>query len=207
MGLLRINVLVASTSPDLEAEGIARSVEARPDMNLVEGHCLAAEEVNKVLESIPSSTPCALVLVERVSESDELAQSWLAKRANLVVLRVDIKGQVRIGVRDPRLEPLLAALRELVQGIDGQKRERIAHIRFDSGGAPRDSGPAVSRVVRQRVLLHAGINWAHRILRDAVARVPDENGDVNGLSVTRATLLHSLDATSPRDQPPELRDA
>ena len=134
MGLLRVNVLVASTSPDLEAEGIARSVEARPDMNLVEGHCLAAEEVNKVLESIPSSTPCALVLVERVSESDELAQSWLAKRANLVVLRVDIKGQVRIGVRDPRLEPLLAALRELVQGIDGQKRERIAHIRFDSGG-------------------------------------------------------------------------
>ena len=56
-------------------------------------------------------------------------------------------------------------------------------------------------------MLHAGINWAHRILRDAVARVPDENGDVNGLSVTRATLLHSLDATSPRDQPPELRDA
>jgi hypothetical protein len=31
MGLLRIDVVVACTSPDLEAEGIARSVQARPD--------------------------------------------------------------------------------------------------------------------------------------------------------------------------------
>src|SRR6266404_3552119 len=107
MGLLRINVVVASTSTDLEAEGIARSVEARPDMSLVEGRYLSIEEVERVLESIPSASPCALVLVERSAESDELAQRWLANRSDLVVLRVDIKGQVRIGLRDPRLDSLL----------------------------------------------------------------------------------------------------
>jgi len=76
----RINVVVATTSPDFEAEGIARSVQARPDMSLVEGHCVATHEVDNVLESLSFATPCALVLVERASESDELAQRWLAKR-------------------------------------------------------------------------------------------------------------------------------
>jgi AAA+ superfamily predicted ATPase len=205
--LLRISVVVASTSPDLEAEGIARSVEARSDMSLVEGRCLSTEEVDKVLESISAATPCALVLVERVSESDELAQRWLEKRSDLVVLRVDIKGQVRIGLCDPRLDLLLVALRELVEGVSTQKRDRIARIRLEDGSTRPASGSVVSQVLTQRPLLQAAINWVHRILRNAVASVSDENGDVHGLSVTRATLLQSLDAKSPKSQAPELQEA
>jgi AAA+ superfamily predicted ATPase len=201
----RINVVVATTSPDLEAEGIARSVAGHPDMRLVEERCVATSEVDKILESVSSSTPCALVLVERASESDELAQKWLTKRSNLVVLRVDIKGQVRIGLRDPRLESLLEALRELVEGVTGQKRERIARIRLE-GAVPAEPPPA-PQIPTDRPLLKAAIHWVHRVLREAVARVPDENGDVNGLSVTRATLLQSLDAGVPADQSTELRDA
>lgn len=205
--MLRINVVVASTSPDLEAEGIARSVEARSDMRLVEGHCLSSEEVEKVLESVPATTPCALVLVERASESDEVAQRWLAKRSDLVILRVDINGQVRIGLRDPRLDSLLAALRELVEGVSAHNRERIARIRLESGSAPPANGPVISQVLTQHPLLLAAINWLHAVLRDAVGRVADENGDLHGLSVTRATVLQSLDATSRKERPPELREA
>jgi AAA+ superfamily predicted ATPase len=40
-----------------------------------------------------------------------------------------------------------------------------------------------------------------------VARVPDENGDVHGLSVTRATLLQLLDSAVPEDQASDLREA
>ncbi|MGE5113272.1 MAG: ATP-binding protein [Acidobacteriaceae bacterium] len=207
MGVSRIHVVVASTSPDLEAEGIARSVASHSDMNLVEGRCFSTQDIDRVLESIPPATPCALVLVERVSESDEPARRWLAKRSDLVVLRVDIKGHVRIGLRDPRLESLLAALRELVEGVTGNNRERIARIQLESGGSPAPEGPDISQVLTQRPLLRAVINWVHKVLRDAVADVSDENGDVHGLSVTRATLLHALDTTPPEDQPTEVREA
>jgi AAA+ superfamily predicted ATPase len=206
VGLLRISVVVASTSPDLEAEGIARSIQARPDMDLLQGRCLSTQEVDKAFESIPSDKPCALVLVGNASESDELAEGWLAKRSNLVVLQVDIQGQVHIGLRDPRLESLLAALRELVEGTSNN-RERIAKIHIESSGSPAPGGPVISQVLAQRPLLQAAINWVHRILRDAVSSVPDENGDVHGLSVTRATLLQALDATSPKDDAADLREA
>ncbi len=70
----RINVVVTTTSRDLKAEVIAASVEARPDMHLVNHRCVSDSEVNSVLESIPRSTRCALVLVGRPGETNELAQ-------------------------------------------------------------------------------------------------------------------------------------
>jgi len=174
----RINVLVATTSPDLKAEVIAASVATRPDMILVENRAVAVAEVDTVLDSITVHVGCALVIVGGPTETYELAQRWLAKRSDLVVLHVDVVGDnVRIGLRDPRLGPLLTTLRELVDRFGTERTKRVAHFQLST----------------QRPLLQASINWVHALLRDAVGRTSDENGDVHGLSVTRATLLQSFD--------------
>lgn len=210
MGVSQINVLIACVLPDVKAEVIAEAVAARPDMNLVERRCVAAAEVDALLESIPDSPQCALVVVGRPADTDELAEGWLADRADIVVMHVDVVGDVvRIDVRAPRLDPLLTALRELVERIGTPGREEIERVQLrpvdslNSNIEASDQGPA------QRTLLQASIDWVHQVLRDAVGSVTDENGDVHGLSVTRATLLQSLDASErgPNDRPRDLIDA
>lgn len=191
----RINVLVATTSPDLKAEVIAASVAARHDMDLIASRCVTATEVDAVLQSLASSTRSAVILVGRSTETNELAQRWLAQCAYLVVLQVDVVDDlVQIGLRDPRLESLLTTLHELVERVGNERQERIAHIQLPS----IRSSVEASQGATQRPLLEASINWVQTLLRNAVEAVSDENGDVHGLSVTRATLLQSLDATSER---------
>ena len=176
--MLRINVLVATTSPDLKAEVISQSVATRSDMTLVRNDPVPAGEVDRVIDSIVSDSGCALVIVGNPSKTYELAQQWLAKRSDLVVLCVDVIGDnVHIVLRDPRLDPLLTTLRELVNRFGTEKTKRVVHFRLST----------------HRPLLQASINWVHTLLRDAIVRISDENGDVPGLSVTRATLLQSLD--------------
>ena len=199
----QINVLVATALQDLNAEVIAafiaKSVRARPDMNLVEDRFVALEEVNNLLESVEPSTPCALVLVGPSTETNELAARWLAEREYLVVMHIDVVGDVvRIGFRDVRPDTLLTALRELVEHVGAQERDRVAHVQLRAvQPAPEEIiEPAIEST--ERPLLTAGINWVHALLRDAVESVSEENGDVHGFSVTRATLLQSLDAPSKR---------
>jgi AAA+ superfamily predicted ATPase len=190
----RINVLVVTTSPDLKSEVIAESVAARPDMTLLKGRCVSVAEVDLALEDTPPSAPRALILVGHYAETNELTRRWLTERTGLVVMFVDVIDDiVRFTVSDPRLDSLLNALRGLVEdaGVGGQ--ERVAHVelRFP------------------RPLLQASIDWVHKLLRDAVAQVSDDNGDLHGLSVTRATLLQALDATpgARGDRPRDLQEA
>lgn len=184
----RIHVLVVTSSPDLQAEVIAESVAARPDMTLVNGRCLSLAEVDRALEDTPPTAPRALVLVDQNAKTDEMTRRWLTERTGLVVMYVDVIDDiVRFSVTDPRLDSLLNALRGLVESAAFEGQDRVAHVELRS----------------PRPLLHASIEWVHKLLRDAVARVPDDNGDVHGLSVTRATLLQALDATSGRGSRPE----
>src|SRR3954471_24478538 len=181
------------------AEVIAESVAARLDMNLLERRCVAAAEVDALIESIPRSPQCALVIVGRPSETTEFAEQWLAERADIVVMHVDVVGDiVRIAVRAPRLDPLLTALRELVERVITQEPGQRARFRLRSTDASEPKNMASDQEPAQRPLLDASINWVHRLLQDAVESVPDDNGDVHGLSVTRATLLQSLDESSQR---------
>lgn len=207
----RINVLVATTSPQLWAEVIAESVAARPDMILVKSRWVEVAEVDAALESIASSTRCALVLVGRSTETNTLANRWLAERNGLVVMYVDgVDDVVRIGLRDPMLDSLLTALRELVESVGTQTRERVARIQLRSVRSSPESSTEHSQVSAHRPLLEASINWVHALLRDAAEGVSDENGDVPGFSVTRATLLQSLDAPFERireNQQRQLLDA
>lgn len=195
----RINVLVAATSPDVKAEVIAESVAARHDMSLVERRCVSLAEVDTVLESTALLTNCALVLVGRFSQTNELAQRWLAERDDLVVMHVDIVDDiVRIGLRDPRLDSLLTAVRELVERFGGESRERVARIQLRSAKSSSEDSLESPHPATKRPLLESSINWVHALLRDAVEAVSEENGDMHGFSVTRATLLQSLDAPSER---------
>jgi AAA+ superfamily predicted ATPase len=204
-----INVIVATTSADVKAEIIAESIKARADMNLVGGHFIAADKVDSFLESTPSPPHCAVVLVGDPAETSALAERWLAERADLVVMLLDVVDDVvRIALRDPRLEALLTALRGLVERVGTPEEVRVAHIQLEP---VEPAQPAAIRPVEPVTevpeaepptcaLLNASIEWLHQLLRDAVERVPVENGDVNGLSVTQATLLQAL------DEPPERPD-
>jgi AAA+ superfamily predicted ATPase len=207
----QIYVLVAATSPDIKAEGIASSVVARHDMTLIENRVVEMARVDEILESVPISNRCALVLVGPSAQTNDIAQRWLARRDELVVMLVEIVGDiVRIGLRDPRLESLVTALRELVERVGTQRRDRVVSIQLRPGKSTTEAaGPPLDQLP-QRLLLDASINWVHELLRDAVERVSDENGDVHGLSLTSATLLQSLDTPARRDrdsQQRELQDA
>jgi hypothetical protein len=195
----------------VKAEVIAESVAARQDMSLVEGRCVSMAEVDTVLKSIASSARCALALVGRSTETNELAQRWLAERDDLVVMHVDVVDDiVRIGLRDPMLDSLLTALRELVERFGAESRERVARIQLGSAKSSSEDSAESYHLETRRPLLQASINWVHALLRGAVERVPDKNGDVHGFSVTRATLLQSLDAPSERvrdNEKDELPDA
>ncbi len=212
--MARINVLVVRTSRDVKAEGIAESVAARPDMTLIQSsteyqsRCVTVEEVDAILESIDPDAPCALVLVGRSSKTNDLAQRWLAERNELVVLHVDlIDDVVQIGLRNPGMDSLLTALRDLVEGVGTQKRERVAHIQLlPVKSLPlADAGPFER--LTERALLEASVRWVHTLLRNSVNEASNE---VNGLSVSREALLESLDASPEQNlnnQQSELSDA
>ena len=202
MAVSRINVLVASTSEDVRAGVIARAVAAREDMDLLLPDPVAAAEVDALLSTIPRTPRCALVVVGPAAETHGLAGRWVEQRRDLVVMEVDLAGDTaRITVRAPRLDPVLTTLRELVERVAVQEPEpepepepecepepevRIRLVEAETDEPPPEE-PA------PRPLLDACIAWVHALLKDAVANVPDDNGDMTGLSVTRQTLLQALD--------------
>lgn len=191
-----IHVLVAMTSSDVTAEVIAEAVAERSDMSLLERRPLPAVEVEAFLRSVPTTTRCAVVIVGRLTETSDFAERWLAARAGLVVMDVDLVGDTaRVAVRAARLDPLLTALRDLVESVAASAPRPIRLVESSERQARQSTGEPKS----DRPLLAAAIQWLHALLRDAVDKVPDENGDVHGFSVTRATLLQSLDGSHDQD--------
>jgi hypothetical protein len=194
--VLTVNVLVAASPPDIQAEGVAAAVANRDGMALVADRVLALDDVSARLESIPVSEPCALVLMGRGSDVEALATWWVTERAGLVVLRVDvIDDLVQIAVRDSRLEleSLLNALRDLVQRAGGSPADRIAGFALHSGAMPPDEAVAFGAPARDRPLLAAAIAWIHGVLRSALPACTQQNGDLPGLTLTAATVADLLD--------------
>ena len=195
--MLRINVLVAATSPDIKAEGIAVAVAGRPDMALVAGRVVAVMEADTVLESLPPFEPCALILVGRYDTAEELAERWLIERADLVVLHVDlIDDVVRIALRDIGLTSLLTELRSLVDRAGSVPHEGVVHFQLRSTSPASETRLRLiaDEVLPKRPLLQAAIHWIHKLLRDAVVDLAGGNGDLPGLTVTPATVAATLDA-------------
>jgi SpoVK/Ycf46/Vps4 family AAA+-type ATPase len=205
-----ISVLVVKASGDVKAEAIAEaiadSVAARPDMDLIEGsfgdksRCVPLDEVDGILTAIEPAAHCALVLMGRVAETNELALRWLQIRDDLVVMQVDVADDmVRIGLHDPRLDSLLSALRELVEGRGTQNWGRFTRVRLRPVESPSeddssdDDDSSSEDGSAQRSLLDASIDWIHALLRNAIEKASD---DVNGLTVTRKALVESLGESS-----------
>jgi len=192
---LPIHVIVVEASQDIAAKGLALSIDERQDMTLVGGGCVSVPELEALLQELPAAVPVALVLVGRPGETDRLAERWLQERADLVVLHVGLVGNiVRISVRDPRLDALLAILRGLVErvGASGARvEERVAHVELESGNVAKQDVVSPDQLP-SRPLFDASVAWVHALLADAIDRVPEGHGDVHGLSVTKATLVESL---------------
>jgi hypothetical protein len=187
----RIHVLVAATSLDLKAEGISAAIAQRRDMELVESRVVEVFEIEHVLSRLPPSLRCALVLVGPAAETEAPAATWVERRKDLVVLRVDIlEDVVRIAMRDIGLEALLAALRALVDHAGSAPSERVSRIQLrpTALGTPSEAPP----------LLAAAIDWAHAVLRSRIGRSGTDNGDLPGLTVSAATLADLLDSRPAR---------
>ena len=111
-------VLVIAPRPpgDVNANCVCEEIlRRRPQIELVEGRLLYGFEALSFLEDVPDSIPCAVVLVGPLAETEKLALDCLNSRANAVVLRIAIIGEiVHIAARDPRLEQLIDALQQLV---------------------------------------------------------------------------------------------
>ena len=162
-----INVLVAITSSDLTgAEVIAENVDARDDMRRVENRCVPVTEVDRVLDSL--KVPCAVFLLGRSSDTNEMALGWVAARPNIVVVQADVAEMklVQIRLRDPGLESLLNGLHGLMEGLGHGRRDRFARIRLIELSDTDKADRAQSR------LLPICTVWADRCLREAV-RVDD----------------------------------
>lgn len=190
-----INVLVVATPSDVMAEVISAAVVRRTDMVLAGGRAVAVAEVGAVLRSIPPSLQCALVVVGRRVETEELAQQWLADRPNLVIVRLDIVDDiVQFALGDIGLEPLLIALKELVNRVASEPQDRVLHLQMRQVSAGESGALSSAEARAQRPLLSAAVDWIHAVLRNAVEQLSSGNGDLPGLTVTATTVVALLDA-------------
>jgi hypothetical protein len=127
----RVSIFIATTSPDIKAEVIASAVKARRgEMDYagyreLRGDNREDEEVDEILKLMSLSTRSALVLVGLPDDTKKYTGKFLAHRADLVVLQVDLVGaNVRIELRNPQLSQLLNALRQLVERFGARASER-----------------------------------------------------------------------------------
>ena len=186
-----INVLVAAASPDMQAEGIAAAVEERSDMNLIERRIVDPDEVGDLLAAMPSAARCAVVLVGRNKDTDDMAARWLSAREQLVVQCVAItENLVRIAVRDASLDLLLAALRELADRAGSSPDERLSRFQLPllpSGAQLKPRSPKDE----QYPVMQASTEWVHAVLRGAVGRLVDIGPA--GASLTGASITDYLE--------------
>ena len=213
----KTSVLVAAAIPpgrefhDLNARFVCDEIRSRPfQMTLVEDRILHPSEVQSIIGEIPETTPCALVLVGPFDETDQLARDCLGRRANLVVLRVAIEGEVvQIAARDPRLKQLIDALQELVSNGQGPDAERSYQIQLPapaneplaletSVDTDEDQEPLILDPPGR--LLEAAIKWAHALLRASTARLFETSHE--SVEFTRVQIvdwLDTRDASTPLD--------
>lgn len=187
--------MVVATSPDVLAEVIAAAVARRVDMTLAENRIASVAEVHATLPAIAPDLPCALIVVGCRGDTEQYVEQWLDERPNLVVLRLDIIGDiVEFALDDIGLEPLLAALTELVGHAAGPQRQRILHLQMSQAAPPDAPGPVLRHgPPAASALPDAVASWIRVLLRHAIGQLSDGNGDLPGLTVTAATAAQLLD--------------
>jgi AAA+ superfamily predicted ATPase len=191
-----IHVLVAVTSPDMKAELVSAAVNHNVDMVLVSSRVVQTKEIDSALAVIPASEPCALVVVGRPGETEQIVTYWVDRRKDLVALGVDIVDDlVRIAVRDPGLEPLFTAVRNLVNSAGLSPSERISRLQLPRVAALDSEHEKI--VLKERPLLTAAIIWIHALLRKAAGRLLDSRSDQTSITMTTAAVADFLDPRGP----------
>ena len=189
-----IQVLVAATSLDMTAEGISAAIAQREDMTLIEDRIVGLAEVGRLLDEMPLPVNCAVILVGPHAETETSASSWLAQHKELVVLRVDILGDlVGYTARDIGMDSLFAALQQLVNRSGFSPSERVSQFQFRPSSGPIELAREPASLQR-RPVLRASIEWVHAALLVAVDRLAGKSGDLPGLSLTAATVSDLLNA-------------
>ena len=188
--MARIHVVVAATSPDIEAEGIAAAVGSSVDMALVGGRAVPVADIEALLAAVPGDPPRVLVLVGP-DDATAFAERRFLERSGLVVIRVNVPfgHMVRTTFNDIGLQSLLDQIRVLAgPHVAARANEPARGEAF----AIRADGP----------LLRAGIAWIHATLRHAAARVGGTHGDLPGLTVAPSRVIEQLDERVIRAEPP-----
>jgi AAA+ superfamily predicted ATPase len=207
----RINVMVVATAPDVQTPGIAAEIEARSDMILVENRIMELSEADARLSSLPPSEPCAVVLVGSPEDTEAPAERWLARRADLAVLRVDPIGNVvRMAVHSHGigLAELIDELRALVDRAGSASPDRVANVQLRSIPTRVPAGgPAQTDAPRERPLLMVARLWVHEVLREAVLRQGGSHGDLPGLTLTSATMKDALERPAGADDSAAVKSA
>ena len=194
-----IEVMVAATAPDIQAEGIAHAVAEREDMTLVAGRVLTVAETDALHESRSLTNRCGIILVGADADTEEPAERYLAQFPNYVVMRgtAPIGDVVRVATHRIGLQELLGELRTLVDQAGFSPQAHVAPLRADPAATRRTvTAPEPKR--RGGPLLSAASLWIHETLRNAVAGLTGANGDLPGLTVTATTLIQLLDTTRER---------
>jgi hypothetical protein len=210
---------------------LLRPVAAEPGMRLFEERVLRVDDVERILAAIPAGEAVAVIWVGGSFDAGGPADRWLKLRPRLVLLLVNIVGDVvQVGLRNPDLDSLLAAVHALAKRAGTAPDQRVARIDLVTPDPPkpepeparserhktepgwsapisrepdlREASPPIpefpDRTSTQAVppnmpLLEASVRWLRSVLRSAVANFPANTGDTPGYSVTRDTLLQSLD--------------
>src|SRR6476620_711784 len=143
----------------MTAEGISAAIAQREDMTLIEDRIVGLAEVGRLLDEMPLPVNCAVILVGPQSETETSTSSWLAQHKELVVLRVDILGDlVRFTARDIGMDSLFAALQELVNRSGFSPSERVSQFQLRPGPIEPGREPATISGQRRPVLI-AAIEW------------------------------------------------
>ena len=126
----QLDVLVAAESRDIKADGIAAHVAGHDHMTLAANRVLTVREADALLQAIPQSLPCAVVIVGLHSDTEDVAEHWLTRRQKLVVLRVDVVDDLLLIAarrREARLDSVLVALQALLESVASVSSSRRSH--------------------------------------------------------------------------------
>lgn len=161
-----INVIVAASPHDVQADGIEASLRTHSDIALVGGGVLKMAEVPAALATIPPSQPCALILVGPQATVRQQEMRWLAERLRLVVLCVEIADDVvRLSLRDPGLNTVIDSLRDLVQRAARDPLDRVTRLTLPAAPEPAALAThAANQALGERPVLAAALDWLHALM-------------------------------------------
>ncbi|MDM0085078.1 ATP-binding protein [Variovorax sp. J31P179] len=159
-----ISVIVAASPHDVQADGIEAALRSYPDIAVVGGGVLKLADVPAALATIPDSQVCALILVGPEATVRQQELRWLTERMRLVVMCVEVAGDVvRLALRDAGLVTLIDLLRDLVERAARAPLDRVARLKLP------DASVAVTAMTPSgdRPLLAAALDWIQALMRRA----------------------------------------